>query len=227
MMKKIRIHLFLLLVLPTMLIKGQSISKEIHYIEVSGTAKLECIPDEIFISFTIIEKFVTTGASQQEKISVEKQEEKLKKELENLGENLKNLSMVPVSKGVPAADTPGKKYILKVSSPSSSEKVFTYLEKLEIRGARISNQRYSKIEEVKKEARIQAMKSAKEKAEYMLAAIGEQTGKVILVQEKECKEELQGTETSFTQQILPGTLGATEIRNIKIQAEVLARFEIK
>lgn len=70
-----------------------------------------------------------------------------------------------------------KEYTLKVKNAIELGRMFQELEKLEITDAFISKVNHSKIDSLRKEVRILAIKAAKDKADYLLTAIGEQTGK--------------------------------------------------
>jgi hypothetical protein len=56
------------------------------YIEVTGTAEKEVVPDEIYIGIIICEKYVN-----KVKVTIEEQEEKLKTAVKLLGIDLTNL----------------------------------------------------------------------------------------------------------------------------------------
>ena len=71
----------------------------------------------------------------------------------------------------------------KVSTASSVAQVFQKLDELDITGAHISKVSHSKIDSLRREIRILAIKAAKEKADYLLAEIGEQTGRALVVTE--------------------------------------------
>ena len=156
------------------------------FIEVAGMAEKEVIPDEIFISISIKEKYVD-----REKLTVEKQEEKLKKALVEAGIDIVNLSLTDANADYvkvrwQTKDVITKKeYTLKVANATMVGDVFKLLDKLEINDATISKVSYSKIDSLRKDIRIQAIKNAKEKADYLLAAIGEKTGKPIVITENQ------------------------------------------
>jgi uncharacterized protein YggE len=156
------------------------------YIEVTGTAEKEVIPDEIYIGITIHEKYMN-----KTKVSIEEQEEKLKAAVKTLGINLQNLYISDVTAGYvkvywKTKDViTNKNYTLKVTDATTVGKVFQELDKLEINDARISKVSHSKLDSLKKEVRITAIKAAKEKADYLLLAIGEQAGKPLIVKETE------------------------------------------
>ncbi|MDA3882685.1 MAG: SIMPL domain-containing protein [Bacteroidales bacterium] len=74
-------------------------------------------------------------------------------------------------------------YLLKVENADMVSKVFEKLQTIHINDARISHVSHSEIEKIKKEVRVEAIVAAKEKADYLLAAIGQKTGKALYVRE--------------------------------------------
>ncbi len=66
--------------------------EEKPYIEVTGSADHEVIPDEIYINIVIREKYVN-----KEKVTIESQEEKLKTFLKVIGIDIKNLYLSDVN----------------------------------------------------------------------------------------------------------------------------------
>ena len=156
------------------------------FIEVTGTAYKEVVPDEIYISIVIREKYVG-----KEKVTIESQEEKLKASLKEVGIDIKQLSLSDANadyvtvKWMKKDVITKKNYTLKVSDATTVGLAFQQLEKLEITDAFISRVNYSKLDSLKKEVKIQAIKAAKNEADYLLSAIGEQTGKPLVVQESE------------------------------------------
>lgn len=163
---------------------GESQHEEKPYIEVTGTAELEVVPDEIYINLIIRERFVN-----KEKITIEEQEAKLKNALRKTGVDLSNLYLTNANadfirvryrkKGVVTQ----KDYTLKVTDAVTVGKVFDELDSLEINDAYIARTSHTKMDSLKKELKIQAVKAAKAKADYLLNAIGEQTGKPLIVRE--------------------------------------------
>ncbi|MCE3278899.1 MAG: hypothetical protein K0S44_1090 [Bacteroidetes bacterium] len=208
------------------------------YIDVTGMAEQEVIPDEIFISIVIRERYVN-----KEKITIEMQEEKLKSGLKEIGIDLKNLSLSDANADYVkvkwrSKDVLTKKdYTLKVNSATTVGQVFQQLEKIEISDAYIERVNHSKIDSLKKEVRILAIKAAKTKADYLLAAIGEQTGKPLIVQEKEntymdsSMLNVRSSRSSSTEYFVDGqkVRGESDIQfqKIKIQSAIYVKFLIK
>ena len=158
--------------------------EEQPYIEVTGTAEKEVIPDEIYIGINIREKYAN-----KVKVTIEEQEEKLKAAVKSLGIELSNLYLSDVNADFVKVSwqkkdvLTKKEYTLKVSNATLVGQVFLELEKLEITDAFISKVNHSKIDSLRKEVKIMAIKAAKNKADYLLTAIGEQTGKPLIVDE--------------------------------------------
>jgi len=179
--------IILLLLTATMTVFGQTTSdteKNKPYIEVTGTAEKEIIPNEIYIAITIRERH-----EGKEKITIEKQEADLKESLKSIGIPLDNLSLsdanadyirVKWTKKDVIAKT---EYSLKVGDALTVGKVFEKLDELKIVDAYISKVSHSKLDEFKKEVKIMAIKAAKDKADYLLAAINEQTGMPLIIKE--------------------------------------------
>ena len=89
-MKTLKTIIVLLLLTTTAAVSGQ-VDKpkktEKPYIEVTGTAENEIIPDEIYIAITIRERH-----EGKEKITIDKQETDLKEALKSIGIDLDDLS---------------------------------------------------------------------------------------------------------------------------------------
>jgi uncharacterized protein YggE len=156
------------------------------YIEVNGTAEKEVVPDEIFISITLREKYVD-----KTKITINIQEESLINALKNIGIDLSNLYLSDANADYVKVywqkkDVLTRKdYTLKVSNATAVGNVFIELDKIKITDAYVSKVNHSKIDSLKKDVKIKAIQSAKDKADYLLQAIGEKTGKPIIVKENE------------------------------------------
>lgn len=205
------------------------------YIEVTGTAEKEVIPDEIYIAIILKEK--TTNKI---KVTIEEQEEKLKSAIKSQGIDLANLSLSDANADYIKVRWqqkdlwPKKYYTLKVSDAVTVGKVFQELEKLEVSDMDISKVSYSKLAELKKEIRVMAMKAAKEKADYLLSAIGEQTGKPLVVTENEMPSRNlasnirnPSSETEYDSVKIKSNDSEIQFQKIKIQASIYVKFSIK
>jgi uncharacterized protein YggE len=211
-------------------------------IEVTGRAEKKIIPDEIYISITIRERI-----EGRKKISIEKQETDLKKALKSINISLDDLSLSDANANYVSVKWRKKdvitkaEYILKVENALTVGKVFEKLDELKIVEAHISKVSHSKILELKKEVRVMAIKSAKEKADYLLKAIGEQTGKALKIYEE--NPYYMQDNTYFNVRGSKGIANSTvynddinmeqseklaiQFKKIKLQASIYVKFEIK
>ena len=216
-------------------------SEEQPYIEVTGTAEKEVIPDEIYIGIIIREKYVN-----KEKVTIEEQEQKLKNAVKSLGIDMSNFYLSDANADYvkirwQKKDVLTKKdYTLKVTNATTVGKVFLELEKLEITEAFISKVHYSKMDSLRKEVKIQAIKAAKEKADYLLTAIGEQTGKPLVVKENDISHisgisnvinrnyNSKGKLEEFEQdKMAADDNNEIQFKKIKIQTSIYVKFSIK
>lgn len=209
--------------------------KETPYIEVVGTGEMEIVPDQIYISFTLKERM-----DGKTKILIEDQEKEMKKKLMKLNIDLKDLQLADASsdyikikrnkKDVIAS----KDYILKVSSTTTIAQVFEVLDELDAFNADIKRVDHSKIKDFKKEVKMQAVQDAKEKAGYLLGAIGETVGKPLFIQERETYDEIQPMRKAVMMNMAMDAAAPAEealpelsFQKIKLKYSVFARFAIK
>ena len=157
-----------------------------NFIEVTGTSETEVTPDEIYVTITLLERM-----DGKEKVTIEKQEADLKKNIKELGIDLNDLTLnsADADYGKVRRSTKDvlikKSYLLKVSSAEVLGKVYDRLDKINAHDAFISRYSHSKILDLQKENRIKAVKAAKEKIDYLLGALDQQSGKPIEIKEQE------------------------------------------
>ena len=208
-------------------------------IEVTGSAEMEIIPDEIFVSIVLREK-----SKNNDKGKIEIQEDNLLKKLKENGFDIKNLSLSGadgnLQYGVFRKNKvlTEKKLQMKVKNAEEVNKLFHILDELEIEEANIGKTSHSQIEKFRKEIKTEAMKAAKNKADYLLDAIGEQTGKPLLIREQDNSSYISNQfENSSLQEVFKTGYGGRNqgiglenevaFTKIKIRYEIFARFEIK
>ena len=215
---------------------------EIAVIEVVGSAEKEIVPDEIYIAITIRER-----ESGKDKVSIDKQEAALKDALQKLGISLENLFLsdananyIPVKWSKKDVITKTE-YLLKVGDALMVGKVFEKLDEIKITDARISRVSHSKLEDYKKEVRIMAITAAKDKADYLLTAIGQERGKAIKVNEQALSDRIEDSNLNVTgtrneaiyynmNEWQKSSINSDQIiqfQKIKLQSAIYVKFEIK
>jgi len=209
------------------------------FIEVTGSAEKEVVPDEIYIEIVLRERFVN-----KLKVTIEEQEESLKKVLLSSGISLDRLSLSDANANVVKINWKKndlinkKEYTLKLSTAQEVGKVFLELDKIEITQANILRVNHSKLDSLKKELRIEAIKNAKEKADYLLKAIGQQTGPALVVKETEksvvnTSGQLSGRgarggfDIDKDYYFEPELKSVIQFQKIKIQSQIYVKFGIK
>lgn len=215
-------------------------SKEIASIEVIGSGELDLIPDEIYISFSLKERF-----DGKKKIEIDDQEKEMKAQLTKKGFDLSNLALADASsdylqvKWKKKDVISEKNYVLKTSNTSEVAKAFETLDQISALNAAIQRVDHSEIEKYKKEVKMMAIKDAKDKASSLLSAIDEVLGKPILIQERENYTDYQPirmmnvspamlmndqSESSSMKQDESNEIG---FEKIKLNYKVFAKFAIK
>lgn len=157
-----------------------------NFIDVTGTSETEIVPDEIFVTIIIKERF-----EGKEKVTLEKQETDLKAALSELGIALSNLSLNDANADYRKVKA-GKKdliaqksFLLKLNDVSSLDKVYKKLDAQNVEDAFISKLNHSKLQEYAKENRVKAIKAAKDKVDYLLSSVGQTAGKPYQIDEVE------------------------------------------
>lgn len=233
---KTRILILLISVLPLFSMSQEAITgKETPYIEVVGTGEMEIVPDQIYISFTLKERF-----EGKKKIEIEDQEKEMKKRLMKLNIDLKDLQLADASsdfikiKRKKTDVIASKDYLLKVSTTATLAQVFETLDEINAFNAEIQRVDHSDIKKFRKDVKMLAVQEAKEKAGYLLSAIGETVGKPLFIQERENYDEFQPLRKSAVMPMMAMDAAQNEevlpelsFQKIKLKYTVFARFAIK
>ncbi|PZR19460.1 MAG: hypothetical protein DI539_14035 [Flavobacterium psychrophilum] len=208
----------------------ESKRNEIPFVEVTGTAEKEVVPDIIYISITLYDKIEGKAT-----YSLDDQEEKLKQLLKKLNIDLSNLSLSGATSDVilkrqkEKGVAQRKQYMLKVSTAAQVNQVFEGLYDNNIKEASIARVDHTRITELRKEVRINAIKAAKEKATYLLEAIGEQPGKPIVITEENNSYGRVNQMLSNTVNRYDGDAPVEEVdfQKIKIKFSYYVKYSIK
>lgn len=157
---------------------------ETPFIEVNGKAEQWIIPDRFFLEIRISEEYKS-----KVKISLEEQEEKLISLITKLGIPKDRLSLSDANSGYVRIKRKTKdvltrkEYILEIHDTETLSKAFQAFDEFEITDVSIQRVTHSQMDELVKEVKILAIKAAKNKADYLLNAVGEKTGKPIVIKE--------------------------------------------
>lgn len=159
---------------------------EPRVIEVSGSAERLITPDEFTFKITIAERL-----DKKDKITIEQQETSLRTGLQKIGiDAVKDLTVFDVSSTyIPrkkVRDVLGTKdYRLKVRDINKIAPLVELVDRINISKLDLINTEHSEITRFRREVKMDAIKAAKEKADYLLGAIGVRAGKPVYVKEVE------------------------------------------
>ncbi len=157
-------------------------------IEVTGSAEMDIIPDEIYVSVTLREFMVD-----KKKQPISAIEKDFKDIINALKIDNKLISLEGVY-GTYDYDYKTQKrgeflnaktYIIKFADLEKYNQLMMQLDKKGIENVYIQRTGHSKMEEFRRKVKVEALKAAKEKADLMLTAINKQTGDVQLIRERD------------------------------------------
>ncbi len=209
---------------------------DLNYIEITGKAEMEVVPDEIYLNIIIDEK------ENKKKQSLEELEKLMIGKLTAIG--------IDISKDLAIKDMASnfkfywlknnkiftsKAYQLVVHEGKIAGRVFQELEKIDISNISIEKVDHSKIEDLRAEVKMKAMQAAKNKASYLAGAIDQTIGNALYIREIESPRyelgRMKGVSniairgaSSFAQEAVVPDI---EFEKIKLEYSILARFELK
>ena len=225
---------FLLIVLTFFKIEAQNVLTTVNsilFIEVVGNAKKEIDPNQIFVSITLSEKSIDN-----KKYSIEAQEEKLQQLLKKCNIDWSNLTLSDFNSKIirdkknEIGFKQSKEFILLLKSADEVSKIFKELFDANIKEADVVSVQHTNILEYVKEVRIEAIKSAKEKAQYLLEAIGNKIDQPMEVIEQNRNSDdfnyYRGNVYSRKEEA-EQTISSSEFKKIVINISYKVKYSIK
>lgn len=206
-----------------------------NYIEVTGKAEMEIIPDVITIKILISEKDSKT------KTPVAETEKLMAAKLKEMGIDIaKDLALKDLTSDfkyyfiLKTDIVLSREYLLTVRDGKTAGRVFIELEKLGISNVSIEKLDHSKIEEFRRDVKVNAVKAAKEKAGFLTKSIDQVTGRAIYIQELD-NRVYANQMSNFASLGGPGSMhrGVREqdvdinFERLHLEYAVLVRFELK
>ncbi|WP_018341660.1 SIMPL domain-containing protein [Cytophaga aurantiaca] len=208
-------------------------------IAVTGTAEMEVVPDEIYFRVVLKEY-----QKDKNKVLLEKLEKELTQAVVASGIAKEDFTVEQISgyswsrkKKDDAELYNSKSFIIKVSTPGKIDEILNKVNAESIYSVEIRNYSHSKIEEYKKQLKIEAIKAAKAKATYLLEAINEKIGPALEVNDRNAEYiggfEMFNTQVSNNEYRQYGSTGSsyednsTGFQKIKLQFQVNATFAIQ
>ena len=205
-----------------------------NYIEVNGNAKMEIVPDEIYLNINLSER------DTKNKESVDQLEKKMFKTLKQIGIDLeKQVSVQDFTSNFKTYFLK-KKDIMKskdfqviVHDTKTLSSLFSSLEKIGISNIQIEKVDHSKIEEFKLEVKVKAIKDAKAKSKALTAALDQELGKAIYINEG--SYNMYQTRSQNKRMMIRGMSSMAmedaapqiEFQKIELENKIVVRFELK
>jgi len=206
-------------------------------IEVNGRAEMEIEPDEIIFIIGIEEYWKEEFEKKKDfedyktKVPLAEIEDALIKNLRNAGiekDDVKVKSMGNYWRYRGKEFLYSKQFEIKITDLSKINKLTQTLDSKGIKYMNIGELDHSKIEEFKKQVKIDALKDAKEKAQYLVESIGSELGEVVTISEISSgytRPMYSGAMMMKSAEMAPESID--EVQNINLEYEVRATFRIK
>ena len=210
-----------------------------NYIEVIGKAEMDIVPDLIYL------KIILGDKDNKDKLSLDEIEKLMINDLTELGIDInKDLSVKDFASNfksfwIGKADIVlTKEYQLIVHDTKTMQKVYFEFQKLGISNVSIEKLDNSKIVQFRKDVKMDAIKAAKEKAEFLTSSINQSIGRAIFIQELDnqyLSNVMSNTVSGVNVRIRgsssldqnESSMPDIEFEKITIEYSILVRFELK
>lgn len=202
------------------------------YIEVTGKAELLVVPNQIYLKIILSEK------DTKNKVSIEELEKQMMQKFKEIGLDInKEVFILDMSSNFKSYLL-GKKDILLskqyqviVKDGKTAGRVFTELEKMGISNVTVDKLDNDHMDQYRQEVKLNAIKAAKAKAEYLTISIGQNIGKAIFIQELDmfAINNRFSNNVQYSGYINQESDAGSDIDfdKIKIEYAILCRFELK
>jgi uncharacterized protein YggE len=225
--------------LTTFTFAQQTDSKPIQRtIEVTGSAEVEVVPDEVYLSVNLREYMKDKST----KVYLTDIEKSFKKVLSDLKIDMKDVSVEGANayynydwwrnESRKTDFLASKSFIIKLPNMEKYNELMQKMDSKGIENAWLQRTDYSKMEELRLQVKLNALKAAKAKAKAMVEAIGGQLGDVVFIREINDNNRYQPVMYKAMANMTMDAEGAqtnepVSLQKIKVMYEVEAHFVIK
>lgn len=203
-------------------------------VEVSGSAETEITPDEIYVGISLKEYM----KDNKKRATITDLEKQLQSAVLKAGIAAEDFMINDISSYTNYWDKKkdpnfmaSKQYRIKVKDLSKLNQIIASVDPKGIAYTNIESYSHSQIEQYKRDLKIKALKNAKEKATYLVEAIGEKLGGVLLIQDQNSDSYPQSMmyKTMRLNEVAADALQMPDIdfKKIKLSYTVNTAFEIK
>jgi uncharacterized protein YggE len=207
-------------------------------IEVTGSAEVEVVPDEVYLSVNLREYMKDKST----KVYLTDIEKSFKKVLSDLKIDMKDVSVEGANayynydwwrnESRKTDFLASKSFIIKLPNMEKYNELMQKMDSKGIENAWLQRTDYSKMEELRLQVKLNALKAAKAKAKAMVEAIGGQLGDVVFIREINDNNRYQPVMYKAMANMTMDAEGAqtnepVSLQKIKVMYEVEAHFVIK
>ncbi|HAO28825.1 MAG TPA: SIMPL domain-containing protein [Chryseobacterium indologenes] len=196
-------------------------------IEVTGVAEMEVEPDEIIFSI---------GIKADNKNDLADNEKKLFEILKSAGVKNEDIKFKSMYQNINSKTAKfSKNYQFKIGTKSNISKIFEDLNQKWVSSLNIAEVKSTKIADFRKAVKINALKAAKEKADYLLESMGKKTGSALeIVEIEDYTSDMimpfayKGRMANVQMEMADAPLDYSfdNIENIKLKYSIKTRYEI-
>ncbi len=226
--------LFLLAALSIITITGFAQTTDLRRkIEVMGSAEQEVTPDIIYVSISLKEYM-----DGKKKVDISTLEKQLQNAVTAAGIAKEDFTISSISSYnyvIEKKKNPdflaSKQYRIKMRDLNAINIILSKIDDKGIQSTGVDGYDYSKIAELRRDLKIQALKAAREKATYLLSSIGEKLGGAIDIQEIDNEPMNQPVRynlafKSAAAPMMDAQQSDVDFKKIKLNYQVRAVFEI-
>lgn len=178
--------LILIIFLSNNSVQAQNDNSSTKKIEVIGSAEMEVIPDEIYLSISLREYM----KDPKSKVTIDKLERDLHSAITKIGIPKEDFQIENVygynwywDKKRKDDFMASKRYRLKLNDLNKVNDLLSQLDPKGVENMNIGQFSHSKIEQYRLELKAKALQAAREKADFLLKSIDEQAGRILEIQE--------------------------------------------
>jgi hypothetical protein len=208
-----------------------------RYIEVTGSSETEIIPDEIHFMITIKEYWQeefekkSKPEDYQTKVPVNEIEHNLMSALKQAGIAPSDIQTKEVGdywreRGKDFLIS--KTFDIKLQNPDQINRIIQTVNTKGIQSMNIGELKNKDLQKYRKQGKIEALKAARQKADYLVAAMGQKLGNVLrIVEPEERSFSYFQPQSAMSNVAIPSYDSNPEnFRTIKLRYQMTARFEI-
>lgn len=226
---KIKALLLALAAVATLSLQAQTNER---YIEVTGTSEIEIVPDKIHYIIEIREYFEeefdvhSKPEDYHTKVALPKIEQSLRKALVQAGipqDAVRTQEIGDYWRRQGQDYLISKKFDITLTDFNQIDKIIEHIDTKGVNTMHIGKLENKDILQYHQKGKIEALKAAREKASYLVAALGKRLGDVIRIEEKESGNALLFSQSN----VMSSDVAAfDDFRTIKKHYSMLVRFEI-